>query len=101
MLTSPKVGSDQFQQLLSRVGIQRAGVLRVINEVTANVILDDFSHQTRHGAPRSGDQMHDLFAVRLVFQRAFDRLDLAADAPYPRQQLPLFANRVCHARDME
>jgi hypothetical protein len=47
----------------------------VINQVPANVILDNFGHHSRHGAPRTGDQVHDLF-------------DLAADAPHPGRQRP-------------
>jgi hypothetical protein len=98
MATSPEAGSNQFQQLLSRVGIQWAGELRVTNEVPQNVILGDFGHQSRYGAPRPGDQVHDLFACRFAVERALDRLDLAPDASHSGQQLPLLADRVCHTR---
>jgi len=37
-----------------------------------------------------------LFAAGFGFERALDRLDLAADPAHPRQQLLLFANGVTH-----
>jgi hypothetical protein len=51
----------------------------------ADVILDDFGHQTGDGPPRSGDEMHDLFAASFAIERALYRFDLAPDTAHARQ----------------
>jgi hypothetical protein len=65
-----------------------------IDEMRAHVILDHLGHEPCHSPSHSGDEMHDLFTVRLVVERALDSFDLTFDAAHARQQLLLFTDRV-------
>ena len=78
-------------------GTARAfGVLRRIDDMQPDVILDHLGHQAVHGAARGDDQVQDGGAAFLVLERAFDRLDLAAHAPDPIKQFELLAFGVGH-----
>jgi hypothetical protein len=39
-----------------------------IDEMHAHMILDNLCHQTGHGSPRSGDEMHDPFTASLTVE---------------------------------
>ena len=67
-----------------------------IDQMRTYMIFDDFGHQARHGAARTGNQVHDLFTARLACQCSFDALDLAPEAAHASQQLLLFANGMAH-----
>ncbi len=82
--------------MLGRLAIERAGVLLLIDQMVAHMFLDHLAHQSRHGAARGGNQMHDLFAPRLAVKRPLDRLDLPANAADARQKLLFFMDRVGH-----
>ena len=62
----------------------------------ADVVLDHFGHQAGDAAANARDHMHDALAFGLLAQRPLDRLDLAADAADPGEQLFLFSDRMCH-----
>jgi hypothetical protein len=85
MVSSFQIGADNIEELLRRFGSQSVGMLFGINEMCADVILDDFGHQTGDGPPRSGDEMHDLFAASFAIERALYRFDLAPDTAHARQ----------------
>src|SRR4029077_7582890 len=74
------------------------GVLRRVDDVEADMILDHFGHQAVHGAARGDDQMQHRGAALLVLERALDRLDLAAHAADPVEQLDLLDFGVRHGR---
>jgi hypothetical protein len=69
-----------------------------INQVRADVILDNLGHQPGHGPTRTGDQVHHLFASCLGIQGALDRLDLSAYAADSRKKLLPIADGVGHRR---
>jgi len=94
MVSSFQIGADNIEELLRRSGSQSVGMLFGINEMCADVIFDDFGHQTGDGTPRSGYEMHDLFAASLAVECAFDGFDLASDAAHAGQQLVLFTDGV-------
>jgi hypothetical protein len=85
MVSSFQIGADNIEELLRRFGSQSVGMLFGINEMCADVILDNFGHQTGDGPPRSGDEMHDLFAASFAIERALYRFDLAPDTAHARQ----------------
>jgi hypothetical protein len=51
--------------------------------VQPNLVLDNFGHETAHGAARRDDQMQHRGAALFLFERALDSFDLAAHAPGP------------------
>src|ERR1700677_28604 len=80
-----EVGLHGLDQLF---GAARAlGVLDRIDDVKADMILDHFGHQAVHGPARSDDQVQHGRAALFIFERALDRLDLAADAADPVEEL--------------
>ena len=56
-----------------------------IHQMGAHMVLDDFGHKARHGAAGTGDEVHDLFAPRLIGERAFNPLNLTPDAAHAGQ----------------
>jgi len=68
-----------------------------VHQMRADMVLDHLCHQTSHGAARTSQQVHDLLAAGLAFQRTLDRLDLPAQAPDTRQQPMLVPHRMGHA----
>jgi len=55
-----------------------------------------FRHEAGGRAAHAGDQVHDLVAFGLAFERALAGLDLSLDAANARQELLLFADGVSH-----
>src|SRR6266404_6427021 len=92
-----QISADDFEQALRRFAVQGPRMLLGIDEMRAHMILDDLGHETGHGSPRSGDEMHDLLAAGLAVEGALDGFDLTLDAAHPRQQLALFVNGVRHS----
>ena len=76
---------DDLDQLIRRVGVERARIPLGVDEVGADMVLDHFGHQAGDAAANAGDHMHDALAFGLVSQGALDRLYLAADAADARQ----------------
>src|SRR6202023_1998600 len=78
------------------VGVERAVILLGVDEMGADMVLDHLGHQAGDAAANAGDHMHDALAFGLFVQRPLDRLDLAADASDPGEQLFLFSDGMCH-----
>jgi hypothetical protein len=53
--TSFQASADDFKKLIHRLGVQGARLLFGIDRVLADVVRDDFGHETGHGPPRSRD----------------------------------------------
>ncbi len=60
--------------------------LRVRN-VLADVVFDQFSGQPSDSTPNRRDQVQDLPARSVTFQRSFHRLDLSLEPPNAGEQL--------------
>src|SRR5580700_900195 len=56
-------------------------------DMVADVPVDQFGHQSAQCAARRGGLLEDCVAVFTFLNRAFNSLDLAADAPDTGQQL--------------
>jgi hypothetical protein len=69
-----------------------------IDQMRPHMVLEDLSHEARHGAARTGDEMHDLLAPRLFGKRAFYAVNLSSKSANARQQLFSIANRMAHPR---
>src|SRR5580704_10764254 len=93
---SLEIGVHHVDELFGRARVERNGVLLRADQVIAHVILDHLGHQARDGAADADDLMHHGLAAGLVDEGALQRLDLAADAPHPGEQLLLFADRMGH-----
>jgi hypothetical protein len=84
-----KIGLHGLDQLL---GAARAlGILGRIDDVHPDMVLDHFGHEAAHGAAGRDDQMQHSGAALLTLKSALDRLDLAAHAADPGQELVLLA----------
>jgi hypothetical protein len=79
-----------FDRLLGTRGTVVVGIVCRIGNVKANVVLHDLGHEAVHGTARGSDEVHDLSAASLTFERAFDGFHLAADAADAVQQLGFF-----------
>src|ERR1700688_502911 len=93
---SLQIGVDDFDELIRRIGVERARIPLGVDEVGADVVLDHFGHQAGDAAANAGDHMHDALAFGFFVQRPLDRLDLAANAADPGEQLFLFSDGMCH-----
>ncbi|HEY6419050.1 MAG TPA: hypothetical protein VIX59_08610 [Candidatus Binataceae bacterium] len=61
--------------------------MRRIDDVHADVILDDLRHQAIHRAACRDDEVKDIGATLFFFDRSFERFDLATNASHPVQEL--------------
>ena len=93
---SLEIGSDNAEQLVGSLGVQRVWILLSIDEVRSNMLLNHFRHQSGDRSAHPSDLVHDLFASRLSLKCALDRLYLAADPSDPREESLLFKNGMCH-----
>src|ERR1700687_2248200 len=77
---------DYVDQLFGSASAGAAFTVR-IDDVDADVILDDLRHQAVHRAARGDDEMKDFGASFFFVDRAFERFDLAAHAADSVQEL--------------
>jgi len=84
---------DEF--LCSPRSLRRRLVVRV-NDVEADMSLDDLGHEPVDGATARGDRLQDRRAVFLLLEQPFDGVDLAADTTESVQQLLLVADGMSH-----
>ena len=49
-----------------------------VNQMGVDMILDHLDHEAGETTPRTGNQVHNLFATGLAFQSPFNRFDLTA-----------------------
>jgi hypothetical protein len=78
---SLEIGLHRFDQFFGAAAA--FGVAHGIDDVKPNMVLDNFGHETAHGAARRDDQMQHRGAALFLFERALDSFDLAAHAPGP------------------
>jgi hypothetical protein len=91
-----QICADDIEKLLGRFCIERAWMLIGIYQMRAHVIFDDFGHEAGHRPACAGEEVHDLFAVRLIVERPLNCLDLPPDTAHARQELVLLADGVRH-----
>ena len=84
-----QVGMNDFDQLICRICIERAGVLLGIDQMGADVIFHHLGHQTCDTSTDAGNHVHDALALSFFAQRTFDGLNLPAYTADARKQ-PLF-----------
>jgi hypothetical protein len=70
-----------------------------IDPMRPQVVLKDLGHETRHGAARTGDEVHDLLATRFFSECAFYAVNLSPKSTNAGQQLFSIANRMAHSPD--
>jgi hypothetical protein len=92
-----QVGVNDFDQLIRRIRFERAGVLLGIDQMGADVIFHNLSHQTRDAPANAGNHVHHAFALGFFAQGTLDGLDLAADAPDARKQSLFLSDSMAHA----
>ena len=93
---SLEVGSDDPEQLVGRLGVQRARMLLGIDEMRSDVLLNHFRHQSGGRSAHASDLVHDLFATRFSLERTLNCLHLATDTADPSQKSLLFMDGMCH-----
>jgi len=96
MGASLQIGMHHIDQLVRGVRIECARILLRVDEVGADVVLDDLSHQAGNAAADASDHMHDALAFHLVGEGALDCFNLAADASNAGQQLLFLFDRMRH-----
>lgn len=84
-------GLDQFLGAARTVGAS----VRV-DDVESDVVFDHFCHQARHGAARCDNEVQHAGAALFLLECPFHGFDLAANAPYPVQELHFLALGVRH-----
>ena len=67
-----------------------------IDQMRPHMVFKDLGHETRHGAARTGDEVHDLLATRFFSKCAFYAVNLSPKSTNTRQQLFSIANRMAH-----
>jgi hypothetical protein len=88
---------NDFDQLICRISIERAGVLLGIDEMGADVIFHNLSHQTRDTPADAGNHVHDALALGFFAQGTLDGLDLPADTADARKQPLFLSDGMAHA----
>lgn len=92
-----EVGFDDVDQFFGRQGLLRTWLVFAIDDVRTHVVFDDFSHQSLERALARYQRQKRRRAILLGFQRLFDGIDLAPDAPHPVQKLLFFVDDMRHA----
>jgi hypothetical protein len=96
--TSPQVGANDREELFRCLLPRSAGPGFRLHKMRTDVILYYFRRKPRHSGPGAGQKVHHLITSSLTLESSFDRLNLATNAPHPRQELSFFTNRVGHSR---
>ena len=96
LASSLEVGSDDPEQLVGGLGVQRARMLLGIDEMRSDVLLNHFRHQSGDRSAHASDLVHDLFATRFSLERTLNCLHLATDTADPSQKSLLFMDGMCH-----
>lgn len=65
-----------------------------VGDVLLDVVLNHFGHQSVERTTHAGDALKHVGTTVFVFERALDGFHLAADTPYPVQQLLFLARRM-------
>src|SRR5437016_7235068 len=94
--SSLEVGAHDVDQLVGTAGTLEVPLAPGIDHVQANMVFHHLGHEAVHGAAHRGDELQYLGAAELALEGALGRLDLAADAAHPIQQLRLLADGVSH-----
>jgi hypothetical protein len=93
-----QVRSQGVNQVVGRLSLLIGGCGLGIENMKADVSLDDLSHESVHGASASGDVMQHIGTFGLLIERPLDRVHLAPDSSYSIQQFFLFFLRVRHKK---
>src|SRR5215469_11160963 len=96
-----EIAVDDLDQLIGRLSIECFRVFDRINEMSADVILDDLSQKAVDGPTAPRNELHNLRAARLTLESSFDRVNLSTDATHPVEQLLLLADRVAHGSSFD
>jgi len=78
-----QVGLDHADQLFRAFGLGGIAFPRRVDDMNANVVLDNLRDQAIQGAARRYDQMEHICAAFFLFERPLDGLDLTSDPPHP------------------
>ena len=92
----PQIDAHHLYELLGT--LEALSIRRDLRpgHMSLNVLFQDLQHQTLDGPAHGGDLLQNFSAAPFVLQRSFQRLDLAANAANPGQQLLLFPPGVTH-----
>ncbi len=72
------------------------GLMGGIDEVRANVILHDLSHQPVDSTAGAGNELQHVSTTNFLIERPFDGFDLSPNASHAIEEFGLFANGVGH-----
>lgn len=90
-----EVGAHQAEQFLHALGALRIG-LGGLAEVFADVGFEYFGHQTVDRAAEGGDLLEHGAAIGAGFERAFQAVALATDAPHAGEDALFFFGGMGH-----
>src|SRR4051812_32965586 len=93
---SLQVGSNDFDQIRGALGLLRILFMGGIDDVIADVVLEQFGGQPGDGAPDRGDQHQHVGAAELRLQSPLDGFELPPNAPNPPEKLRLVFDGVRH-----
>ena len=94
--------ADDFEELFRRLRLCGRRFLFRIEDVAANMAVDDLDHQAvqRSSARGDGLQNREAIVVVILFELALNPLDLAADLLDPEDQLLAVAHGVSHVSEI-
>ena len=94
-----QVRPDNLNQLIGCQRLGRAGFARGIEDMKADVVLQELGHESIHGAAGGGDELQYVCTVLVTFERPLDSFNLSADATDTQGELFFFAKYVGHIFD--
>ena len=88
---SSQVFLQDVNQLLGGLGLPGVWLTIGINHMKADVPFKDFADESVHRASTSDQQMKDRGAVRFIFDRPFNSVDLSSQSAESIQQFLLIS----------
>src|SRR3984957_14208926 len=89
-----QIRTHDIDEFVSRQRLLRTDLLLLIDDVEADVTLQQFRHQSIHGAPRRSVQLKYIGAIFIRLQRAFYGRDLAFNSLDSENELGFPFNRM-------
>jgi len=78
-----QVTAHDFDELFGRLALVRFRIEIGIYNVEADVILENFGHESIDGAPARSQLLQDRATLTLLVEQFLDATDLANNSAYP------------------
>lgn len=76
-----QIGTERLDEIVGGLCLFVGGTGVRVQDVEADVALDDLCHKRVHRTAAGGDVVEYIGALSLLIERSFNRIDLPADAP--------------------